>query len=437
MRTSDIVTLLRSEVLPTYGCTEPGAVALACAQAAMLLEDEDISGISVEVNPNVYKNGVAVGIPGTGETGLLIAAALGAIKQHPERQLSVLAGVSIDELEQARLMLRKKIVHVSVDESKTSLWIKAVILSANNKAEVIISEKHTNIISMVKNGTELLGKDTQQPVVHNDLRAILKSESVTIASLIKAVEKIDARELEFLMQGVKMNYQAAQQGIDKKLGMGIGAALKNLIDTGVIGDDLINNVKMFTAAAADARMSGENVEIMSSAGSGNHGITVILPVVIVGQHLKVSQEDLIHALAISHLLTIYIKIYTGNLSALCGCAVAAASGSSAAITWLMTKDIAKVEATIKNIIANITGIICDGGKVGCALKLANAAAVAVESSLLAQNGIVVPDSNGIIAETAEETILNLGKVSNPGMVATDGIIIDIMLGKKNTGCKKD
>lgn len=213
--------------------------------------------------------------------------------------------------------------------------------------------------------------------------------------------------------------------------MGIGAMFQENINKGILSDDLINYAKILTAGASDARMSGENVQVMSSAGSGNHGITATMPVYAVAKKLNLSDEKLARAIALSHLITVYIKIHTGNLSALCGCAVAAATGASAAITWLMDGNNEIIASAMKNIIANITGMICDGGKVGCALKLSTAAAVAVESSLLAQKGIVVPDTNGIIADTIEQTVHNLGEVSMPGMIHTDKVILDVMMAKNN------
>lgn len=424
-----LISLLRTEVIPTMGCTEPGAVALAAAQASKILE-KPIDTIEIIVNSNIYKNGMAVGIPGTGETGLEIAAALGAIKQQPENQLSVLAAVTRDELQRAQVMLSEGRVSITVDETKCDLWIEARIKAGVDWSQVIIEDKHTNVISMQRNGKSIFSKQHTPDRQLVDHRALLCAHEITIDSLIAAAERIPAHKLSFLLEGVEMNIRAAHLGITKRLGMGIGAVFAEMLDQGILSDDIVNYAKRLTAAAADARMSGEAVPIMSSAGSGNHGITVILPVYAVAERMNISQERLVQALAISHLVTIYIKIHTGNLSALCGCAVAAATGASAAIAWLLGGDINIIEAAMKNVIANLTGMICDGGKVGCALKLSTAAATAVESSLLAQRQIIVPSTNGIIASTVEETVRNLGKISNPGMVLTDKIILEVMLAKR-------
>lgn len=425
-----LIDLLKKEILPTMGCTEPGAVALAAAYAREALKEEAVKKIKVTVNANVYKNGVAVGIPGTGETGFFIAAALGVIKGHPERQLAVLADVLPQELEKAREMVAQNIIEVQVDEEKESLWIQVRLETDRGWSQAVIAEKHTQVISIQRNGEELFSQGSLQEGEGLDHRQVLKGDDLRIVHLVEAVEAMPLQQLEFLFAGVEMNLLAAKAGIEKRLGMGIGAVYDEMVDNGLMSKDLVNYAKILTAAAADARMSGESVAVMSSAGSGNHGITVILPVYAVADKLGASREKLLRAVALSHLITVYIKIYTGSLSALCGCAVAAATGATAAITWLMGGQITQMEAAMKNLIANLTGMICDGGKVGCALKLSTAAATAVESSLLAQKNIVVPDTNGIIADGIEQTIRNLGKISNPGMIVTDKVILDVMLEKQ-------
>jgi L-cysteine desulfidase len=423
-----LISLLKAEVIPAMGCTEPGAVALASAQAGKVLK-KPIDSIEIIVNANIYKNGMAVGIPGTGSTGLEIAAALGAIKKQPEKQLSVLAAVSPEELTDALQLLSEGRIQITVDDDKSNLWICALIKAGSEWSRVIIADHHTNIISIEHNGEVIFSKLSDPARQAVDNRQVLRGSDITIAGLIAAVEQIPSQELTFLLDGVEMNLAAAQLGSARQLGMGIGHVFAEMQGQGIMADDIINYAKRLTAAAADVRMSGETVPIMSSAGSGNHGITVILPVYAVAERINCSKERLTQAIAISHLVTIYIKIHTGSLSALCGCAVAAATGASAAITWLLGEDIAKIQAAMKNVIANLTGMICDGGKVGCALKLSTAAATAVESALLAQRHIIVPSTNGIIAPTIEETICNLGKISNPGMVETDKIILKVMLAK--------
>ena len=428
MKQEDILELLHAEVLPTMGCTEPGAVALAAAHAAKALQAK-VQSVEVTVNSNVYKNGVAVGIPGTGETGMEIAAALGALVAQPEKQLSVLSELPPETLAAARQMLADQAVTVRVHPDKTSLWIEVILRSGENWSRAVIEEKHTRLVLLetAKETVFALAQDEREAAIHTDSRSFLRQPQVTVAKLIEAVTKIPPTELEFLQEGIDMNVAAAEKGIEKRLGMGIGAFYRELQIKGLAGDDIIYEAKTLTAAAADARMSGEPVPVMSSAGSGNHGITAILPVYVAAKAFHKSHEELLRAVAISHLLNVYVKIHTGNLSALCGCAVAAATGATAAVTWLMEPNKAKtVEMAIKNVVANLTGMICDGGKVGCALKLSAAAGVAVETALLTLKNVLVPDTNGIIFNSADDTIRNLGRVSNPGMLETDKEIIKIM-----------
>lgn len=429
-----LLELLKEEVIPTSGCTEPGAVALAAAYAAACLVDTgSIIHIGVTVSPNIYKNGIAVGIPGTGETGLAIAAALGALKPYPEKQLGILDDVGSEELACAKELLARFMVDVEVDYAKEKLYVEVKISTDRSWCRAVIKSKHTNLVSLCRNGVYLMEDDETAASAAPSRRTVL-TERMRIADLFRVVEEIPDQELVFVLDGVDMNLAAAEIGLNKNLGMGIGLFYQSSAGHGREPEDMVNYAKMLTAAAADARMSGENVRVMSSAGSGNHGITAIMPVYAVAKKIGASRERLARAVALSHLTTVYIKTFTGSLSALCGCAVAAATGAGAAVTWLMGGTQEEIEATIKNIIANLTGVICDGGKVGCALKLATAAAVAVESALLALRGIVVPDSNGIIARTVEDTVKNLGIVSEQGMLLTDKVILEVMLNKNNAAC---
>ncbi|HSQ34281.1 MAG TPA: L-serine ammonia-lyase, iron-sulfur-dependent, subunit alpha, partial [Peptostreptococcaceae bacterium] len=218
----------------------------------------------------------------------------------------------------------------------------------------------------------------------------------------------------------------AYYALDKKIGIGVGYGIKKSIEDGLIGDDLINSAMMLTAAASDARMAGIKMPVMSSNGSGNHGITAIVPIIAYNKKYPQSKEKIAKSLAISHLITAYIKNYTGRLSAVCGCGVAASTGAAAAITWLMGGSYTQIEGSIENMIANLSGMICDGAKSGCALKLASAASAAVQSAIIAKYYCIVPPLNGIVGNKVEESIRNLGKVSSQGMTITDEIIINVM-----------
>lgn len=418
----EVIALIRSGVMPALGCTEPGAVALAAAYAGKELGLESVSRIEVTVDPNVYKNGVAVGVPGTGKVGLGIAAALGALIREPALELSVLSHITPALLVEAGILMDEGRVSISINDSQ-GLYVAVTVFSERSKVTAIIEGSHTNLVSLTHDDDSPAPNHT---AIKPQKTSFLHSSDATLAELIDVVEASPAQDFQFFEESIKMNAAAAQAGLDQRLGMAIGATFMDLIAENILSDDLINHAKILTASAADARMSGENIPVMSVAGSGNHGLTAILPVVAVAERLQISRERLLKALAISTLTTIYIKRYTGNLSALCGCAVAAATGACAAIVWMLDGTREQIAAAIKNMIANLTGMICDGGKVGCALKLSAAAGVAVETALLTLKNVLVPDTNGIIFNSADDTIRNLGRVSNPGMLETDKEIIKIM-----------
>ena len=418
---------IHAGIKPALGCTEPGAVALAAAYAGKELGDGPVTRIEITVDPNVYKNGVAVGVPGTGKVGLEIAAALGALIRDPSLELSVLRNITPDLLMLAEKLLESGKVAVSLKD-RQGLYVAVTVFSGDHYARALLEGGHTHLTHLSCNGESLLQRGSEAGISSEPQP---DWDHVTLAGLIDAAVSLPMDEWLFFEECIRMNTAAARSGMEKRLGMAIGATFQELIREGMLTDDLINAAKIHTAAAADARMSGENIPVMSVAGSGNHGLTAILPVVSAAERLNTPRERLYRALAVSALTTLYIKRFTGNLSALCGCAVAAATGACAGIVWMMGGSHAQIAAAVKNMIANLTGMICDGGKVGCALKLSAAAGVAVETALLSMKNVLVPETNGIIFASVDDTIRNLGRVSNPGMLETDKVIIEIMREKGN------
>lgn len=423
----NVAEWIHAGIKPALGCTEPGAVALAAAYAGKELGEGPVTRIDITVDPNVYKNGVAVVVPGTGRVGLEIAAALGALIRDPSLELSVLRNITPELLMRAEKLLESGKVKVSLKD-RQGLYVEATVFSGDHYARALLEGGHTHLTHLSCNGQSLLQRENESAAsagIQPDW------EQATLAGLIDAVVSLSTEELSFFEDCIRMNTAAARYGMEKRLGMAIGATLQELIRDKLLTDDLINSAKIQTAAAADARMSGENIPVMSVAGSGNHGLTAILPVVAAAERLSIPHEKLHRALAVSAVTTLYIKRFTGNLSALCGCAVAAATGACAGIVWMMGGNHAQIAAAVKNMIANLTGMICDGGKVGCALKLSAAAGVAVETALLSMKNVLVPETNGIIFASVDATIRNLGRVSNPGMLETDKVIIEIMREKEN------
>ena len=365
----ELVEMLKAEVKPAVGCTEPVALALACAKAKELLGEEIVENRML-VSPSIYKNGMCVGIPGTERLGLKIAAALGIVGGHSENGLSVLETLTKEEVKIAEDYMDNTPLSITPADTREKVFIEVVLKGKNHIAKVRIRTKHDNFTFLEKDGEVLLDNEPK------------------VSASNDAAEKAD---------------------------IGVGYGIKKSIEEGLLGNDVINYAMMLTAGASDARMAGVKMPVMSSNGSGNHGLTAILPIVAYNKKFPQSDERLAKALAISHLVTGYIKNYTGRLSAVCGCGVAASTGATAGISWLMNGTEKQIEGAIENMIADLSGMICDGAKAGCALKLSSAASAAIQSAIIAKQDCFVPPLNGIV-----------GRVSDKGMSITDEIILNVM-----------
>ena len=423
---SQLLNILIEDVKPAMGCTEPVAVALACAKAKELLGEEIVKH-KVLVSPNVYKNGLCVGIPGTDRVGLKISVALGFIGGESKNGLRVLETITKEEVKIAEEYMDNTPISVSPADTKEKVYIEVILEGKNNTSKVIIRTKHDNFVYLETNGEVLLSEDVLEEVATTS-EAIQGNvlDTITIKELVQSVEDMEFKDIEFLLEGISMNEQIANYGLENKIGVGVGYGMKQSIEKGLLGDDLMNNAMMITAAAADARMNGVKLPVMSSNGSGNNGITAILPIVAYNKKFPQSDERLARALAISHLVTAYVKNFTGRLSAVCGCGVAASTGATAGISWLMDGNIKQIEGAMENIVASLSGMICDGAKSGCSLKLASSASAAIQNAIIATQDCIVPPLTGIVGTSVEESIRNLGKVADKGMTTTDKVIINVM-----------
>ena len=420
-----LVDILKAEVKPALGCTEPVAVALACAKAKELLGEEIVKH-TVLVSPNVYKNGMCVGIPGTDRLGLKISVALGFIGGHSENGLRVLETLTEDQVKEAEAYVDNNSISISPADTKEKVYIEVALQGATRTSKVAIRTKHDNFVYLESNGEILLNEEAQVQLTTTTEKEENILDIITIKELVQNIEALELKDIEFLLEGITMNQEIADYGLNQKTGIGVGYGIKKSMEEGLLGDDLMNHAMMITAAASDARMAGVKMPVMSSNGSGNHGLTAILPIVAYNKKFPQSDEKLAKALAISHLVTAYVKNYTGRLSAVCGCGVAASTGATAGISWLMSGDIKQIEGSIENMVANLSGMICDGAKAGCALKLASAASAAVQSAIIAKQQCFVPPMNGIVGAKVEQSIQNLGRVSDKGMSVTDEVIINVM-----------
>lgn len=425
MTNAQLLHLLRSEVIPAIGCTEPIAVALCVARAKELLGCEP-DAITVYLSKNVYKNALAVGIPNTGMTGLPIAIALGATVGKSKYMLEVLRDATPETVAYAKdYMLRVPAqIHINY-EAPSILYIHAEVRKGDQTAQATIMDEHTNF---VKSGTR-----SQEPRLNSKIDTT--ENALSLRRVYDFAMEVDIHDLTFLKEGAEMNTSAAETSFADQYGHGLGRLLRANTLTAtpemekLFGNTLFTKIISYTCGACDARMSGAMVQVMSNSGSGNQGISCSIPVYLYAKENNCTEEQTLRALALSNLTVIYIKQSLGRLSALCGCVVAA-TGSAAGITYLMGGNYEEITYAIKNMIANISGMICDGAKPGCALKVTSGVATAIFSAYLAMQHSYADSTEGIVEDDIDRTIRNLTRIGHDGMKVTDDLILDIMTHKQ-------
>lgn len=422
-----LIQILKDQVKPALGCTEPGAVAYAVARAKEIL-NSDVKKLKISVNSNILKNGLGVGIPGTSERGIIFAAALALVVGKSEYGLEVLKDVKNESIQLALDIVDSKIINLELNKEALGLYISVEAFGDKDKAKVVIKNSHTNIVFECKNDEVLFNKDLineSQSTTNKDSNYEIKYEiqKFTIDNLIEFVKNVNIEDLSFIQDGINMNLSLAKVGISETLGIGLGKYLYDNVK------DPYTKAKAYTSGASEARMSGYPLPVMSSAGSGNHGLITIIPISIIGKDMDIPKENIIRSITLSHLVTIYIKSYIGSLSPICGCGVAAGVGCAAGLTFMNEGSNEQIKGSINNVIAGITGMICDGAKLGCSYKLSISVDAAIDAANMALKNIFIPVDNGILGETTEQTIKNLAQVSNIGMNNTDSIILDVMLNK--------
>lgn len=420
--------IMKREIVCALGCTEPSAVALAAAKAHETLGAEP-EYLEIQVSGNILKNAMSVGIPGTELKGIEIAAALGCLVGKPELGLEVLSGINDGDIERAQEFLRQGRVHILLKENcKERLYIEAKCVREDKNAVAVIERFHTNISSVCRNDEVIYMRTGTEEIEQEE-----GQYQLTFQKIWEYVETIPVEELSFLKKVIDVNTRIAEEGLQKPYGIGVGRHLyekTKLLSRGEA--DFQTYVVSYTAAAADARMAGCPLPVMAATGSGNQGLTASLPVIAAAKWLKSDEEKLYRALALSELVTIHVKEYIGKLSALCGCAIAASIGSSCALTYLLGGSYCTLEYAVKNMVADISGMICDGAKAGCALKIATSVSSAIQCAYLALEEAWVPACDGIVCEDIEQTIQNLGELGNQGMLVTDKVILDMMIKSSQT-----
>ena len=418
-----IIDLINRKVVPAIGCTEPIAVALCTARAAETL-GAGPERIAVRLSANILKNAMGVGIPGTGMIGLPIAVALGALIGRSEYRLEVLRDVTPEAVERGREMIGRRCISIGLKEGVCEkLYIEAEVEAAGHRAVAVIAGGHTDFVFVSRDGEVLFDKRTPAGCDEEAGEVPLTLARVWDFAMTSPVE-----ELRFILETRRLNMAAAERSLAGEYGHCVGRTLRCDRERKVMGDSLFTRILSYTSAACDARMAGAMIPVMSNSGSGNQGIAATLPVAVYADEVHASEEQTIRALALSHLTVIYIKQSLGRLSALCGCVVAA-TGSSCGITYLMGGGYEQAAAAVKNMIANLTGMICDGAKPSCAMKLTSGVSTAVLSAMMAMDGRCVSSVEGIIEEDVDRCIRNLTAIGREGMDETDRLVLRIMTNK--------
>ena len=422
----DHIALLKREVVPAQGCTEPIAVAFAASLAAEQLPATPLT-IELSLSANIIKNALGVGIPGTGMVGIEIAAALGAVVRNSASRLEVLKGFSSEQLEQAKALVAQGAVVVSQNPTSEQLYIDARLVTADGHvARVVVCRDHTNVVRVEKDGEVVLDK----PLSLADTSAS-GGTGLTVDNIYEFATTVPFDDIAFLLEAVEMNSAVSAEGLAHDYGLEVG---KRMGQGSSARGQLLNNMALrliaATAAASDARMGGCTMSVMTCAGSGNQGLASSLPVIELAHVLGSSDEDLARALAISFLLVIHIKEYMGRLSPLCGSGIAGGTGACCGMTYLQGGNLPEVKCAINNMLATLQGMICDGAKATCALKIAAGTNAAIMSSTLALADIQPSSMDGIVFADAEQTIEHTGKLVSEGFATTDEAILSIMLAKQ-------
>ncbi len=420
--------VLDHEVYPAMGCTEPVAVALCAARASALLKKPP-ERVEVRLDPGTFKNGLAVALPNTGgEKGNALAAAVGAVLAVHKAGAGIFKGLSGKNLEAARALLRSGAVSLKPDHSKRGIFISARVSAGKDSALCVVAGGHGRVTRLELNGRALrsgAGGAPSEGLL--PYKRLLKVSD--FGDLVAAAESAGPAELAYIEKGVKMNLRASEAGMEAGK---VGYYLKDLVDKGFLHRDVVTRVKMMAASATDARMAGMSLPVMSSGESGNQGVVASLVPWIIGSASRVPRARILRSIALSHMINAYIKVFTGELAPICGCAVAAGVGAAAAIVYQRRGgDRRALTLAVNTVISDIGGMLCDGAKSGCALKVASSADSAVRAGWMAAAGEGITEEEGFIGATAEETIKNIAHISRAGMGGVDRIMLDIMARKNS------
>lgn len=425
------IDILEKEMVPALGCTDPVGVAYATACAKKYVEGEMLSIIG-EISVNIIKNASAVCIPKTGgKCGVSLALALGAIGGNSEKGLEVLSDITGEDVENAEKLINRGIAQVNVSENEKKLYMRVVLQTDQDEAIIVTEDSYTNITSIKVNGKPILFDESKEAHSENndDRKTEIFYGNLSLESILKFAETVPIDQLEIIQTAVKMNMAVAEEGLANDYGVSVGRSIQSFIETGKMDKGIVSYAMMWTAAATDARMAGCDIPVMSNTGSGNQGLASTIPVISIAKKMGIPYEKMVRAVTISSLVTIYIKNKLGELSAVCGAAIAGA-GTSCGVVYLLDGTADNMLAAIQNIFGDVAGMICDGAKAGCSLKVATCTNTGVLAALLAMENRNIKGTDGIVGYGETQTIDNFIKISTEGMDKMDNTILEIILNKE-------
>ena len=420
-----LTELIKSDMKPALGVTEPGAIAFAVSTAKAHIKGT-VKRVGLRLNSGMYKNAFTCGIPGTSEVGNYYAAALGAVAADPKKGLECLEGIGKAEEEAAGEMIKAGMISVSMSSITSRIFIEATVTGEDSEAVVTIQDAHTNITKITENGTVVFEKEAKAAQESKEATPLI--HQYTLAQMVEYVNTVSAQELDFIKEAYKVNYELLQEGL-KSPKTTYGPYLLKKNGGVLVSEDERKTASLFCNGAIEARVIGLSKPAMSITGSGAHGIIATMPLYAVYKINNYTDEQLLRATALSYLVCMYIKEYSGKLSAFCGCAIAAGTGMACALAWLKGAGAETMEKVINNMASSITGMICDGGNQGCTMKGIVAVDAAFDSVELAIDDVYIYNAHGINGATPEETMHNMGLIASPGMTGTEKTIVDILDGK--------
>jgi len=418
---------LKKEFVPAAGCTEPASIALAAAKARETLNARP-ERVEMKVSGNVFKNVMGVGIPGSTLVGMPISAALGALGGESKNGLEIFTHISETVAEEAKKFVSDRKVQIHMVHDVPKLHVECISYNGNDTSRVIIQDRHENIVLVERNDEVIFTKEVKNAQETNE-----EQEDWSIQSIYNFIKDVEISELQFLHQGIDLNRKIAEEGLKGSYGLQVGKSMLMNIEKGILSEDIINKSVMMAAAGSDARMAGCSLPVMSNCGSGNQGMSLTLPIMVAAEKLNAQEDTVLRALALGLLVSIHMKSFVGQLSALCG-VLLSTSGAACGITYMMGGELNHLNSTLKNMTGSVTGMICDGANSSCAQKISASVCAGIQSSLLAINSQCLKNMDGIVDEDVEATIRNIGLLATEGMQITDDVILKTMLGKMNSAC---